>query len=166
MWKRIKENAATVAATATVFVGFAAIAQFGVVSPIQQRFDAIDQRFDDLRVEMNQRFGAVDQRFDDLRGEMNRRFDDQHEYVNQRFDAVDQRFEAVEQRFDAVDQRFEAVDQRFDAVDQRFDSVEERLGRLSGEVSDLRRLTDRVSRNEGRLDAVTQQLQAIGAPAP
>ena len=80
----------------------------------------------------------------------------------------------IQQRFNAqdktIDQRFNAQDkiiyQPFDAVDQRFDGVEERLGFLSGEVSDLRRLADRVSRNEGRLDAVTQQLQSIGRPAP
>ena len=65
-----------------------------------------------------------------------------------------------------IQQRFDAIDQRFDVVSQRFDAVEERIGRLSGEVSELRRLADRVSRNEGRLDAVTQQLQATGTPAP
>ena len=119
-WNRVKENAAAAAALATVFVGFVALAQFGIVYPIRQRFDGIDQRFGDLRTEMNQRFDAQDK----------------------------------------------IIDQRFDAVDQRFDGVEERLGFLSGEVSDLRRLTDRVSRNESRLDAVTQQLQSIGRPAP
>ena len=59
MWKRVKENAAAAAAVATVFIGFAALAQFGIVYPIQQRFDGIDQRFDDLRAEMNQRFGGL-----------------------------------------------------------------------------------------------------------
>ena len=69
----------------------------------------------------------------------------------------------MDQRFDAQDKY---ISQRFDAVDQRFDAVEERLGVLSGEVTGLRKLADRVSRSEGRLDAITQQLQAIGAPAP
>ena len=51
---------------------------------------------DDLKAEMNQRFDAVD-----------RRFDAQDKYINQRFDAVDRRFDAqdkyINQRFDAQD---------------------------------------------------------------
>ena len=145
MWKRIKENAAAAGAVATIFVGFAAIAQFGIVNPIQQRFDAIDQRFD----AMDQRFGATDQRIDDFKAEITQRFDDQDKYINQRFDDQNRR-----------------IDDLRTEMSRRFDAVEERLGRLSGEVSDLRKLADRVSRNEGRLDAITQQLQAIDAPAP
>ena len=131
MWKWIKENAGPAAAVATVFVGFAAIAQFAIVIPIQQRFDEIDRRFDEM-----------DRRFDDFKAEVNQRFDAQDKYINQRFD------------------------DQHKYINQRFDAVEERLGRLSAEVSDLRRLADRVSRNEGRLDAITQQLQAIDEPAP
>ena len=138
MWKRIKENAAAAGAVATIFVGFAAIAQFGIVNPIQQRFDAIDQRIDDFKAEITQRF------------------DDQDKYINQRFDDQNRRIDDQNQRID--DLRTE--------MSRRFDAVEERLGRLSGEVSDLRKLADRVSRNEGRLDSITQQLQAIDAPAP
>ena len=62
------------------------------------------------------------------------------------------------------------IQQRIDdlqtAMNQRFDSIDDRTDGLSGDVSELRRLSDRVSRNEGRIDAVTQQLQAIDAPAP
>ena len=152
MWKRIKENAAAAGAVATIFVGFAAIAQFGIVNPIQQRFDAMDQRFD----AMDQRFGTTDQRIDDFKAEITQRFDGQDKYINQRFDDQNRRIEDQNRRID--DLRTE--------MSRRFDAVEERLGRLSGEVSDLRKIADRVSRNEGRLDAITQQLQAIDAPAP
>ena len=156
MWKRIKENAAAAGAVATIFVGFAAIAQFGIVNPIQQRFDAMDQRFD-----------AADQRIDDFKAEITQRFDDQDKYINQRFDDQDK---YIKQRFDDQNRRIDDQNQRIDdlrtEMSRRFDAVEERLGRLSGEVSDLRKLADRVSRNEGRLDAITQQLQAIDAPAP
>ena len=69
-----------------------------------------------------------------------------------------------------MNQRFEdqnrSIGQRFDAIDQRFDGIDGRIERLSGDVSELRKLIDRVSRNEGRIDTVTQQLQAIDAPAP
>ena len=82
-------------------------------------------------------------RFSDLRSDMNQRFDQQDKYINARFDAVDQRFDAVDQRIDAVDQR---------------------LGRLETEVSELRTLGERISRNEGRIDLLTEQLQPIPTP--
>ena len=118
-------------------------------------------------------------RFDDLRAAMNQRFDQQDKYMNARFDAVDQRFEAVDQRlddlrsemnqrFDAVDRRFDdlrsEMNQRFDTVDQRFDVVERRLERLETHVSELRTFGERISRNEGRIDLLTEQLQAVPTP--
>ena len=63
MWKRIKENAPAAAAIATVFVGFAAIVQLGVLNPIQQRIDdlqtGLNQRFEDQNVSINQRFADL-----------------------------------------------------------------------------------------------------------
>ena len=83
---------------------------------------------------------------------------------------IAQRFEAVDQRFEAVDQRFDAVDQRFDALDQRFDAVDKRIDRLADEVSELRKLTvgigERVSRNEGRIDVILDQMRAADTPSP
>ena len=62
------------------------------------------------------------------------------------------------------------LDQRFDAVDQRFDAMDKRIDHLTGEVSELRRLTvgisERVSRNEGRIDVILEQIQAADAPSP
>ena len=94
--------------------------------------------------------------------------------LGQRLDAQDklisQRFEAVDQRFDAVDQRFDSVYQRFDAVDQRFDAVDKRIDRLADEVSELRKITvsisERVSRNEGRIDVILDQMRAADTPSP
>ena len=68
-------------------------------------------------------------------------------------------------RFDAVDQRFEDFQEN---VNQRFDAVNQRLDQLIGEVSELRRFTvgiaERVSRNEGQIQAIRQQLQVEGGP--
>ncbi len=134
IWNWTKENAATLAAIGGILAVLTGIIQFGVLSPIHQRFDAIDQRFD-----------AIDQRFD----------------------AIDQRFGAVDQRFDAQDKH---IDQRFDAQDkyinQRFDAVDQRLERLENDVSELRKLSERVSRNEGRIQVIRQQLQTADAPSP
>ena len=87
---------------------------------------------------MNQRFDAIDQRIDDLRAEMNTRFDAQDKYMNV----------------------------RFDSVDQRFDTQDQRLQRLEDDVAELRMLSERVSRNEGQVDLIRQQLQTADAPAP
>jgi predicted nucleic acid-binding Zn-ribbon protein len=141
MWNWTKENAGAAAAIATIFLGLAAIIQFGVLNPIHQRFDAINQRFD-----------AQDKRIDDLKSEINQRFDAQDKYMNQ--------------RFNAVDQRFNAVDQRFNAVDQRFDIQDRRIEDLAKDISELRKLSERVSRNEGQIDVIRQQLQTADTPSP
>ncbi len=141
MWNWTKENAGAAAALATIFLGLAAIIQFGVLNPIHQRFDAINQRFD-----------VQDKRIDDLKAEINQRFDAQDKYMNQ--------------RFNAVDQRFNAVDQRFNAVDQRFDIQDRRIEDLAKDISELRKLSERVSRNEGQIDVIRQQIQAADAPSP
>ena len=104
-------------------------------------------------------------------GPMNRGFDDLRAEMNQRFDAVDQRFEAVDRRFDDMNQ---SMTQRFDQQDKymntRFEAVDRRLDQLTGEVSELRTLVtgigERVSRNEGRIDLLTEQLQATPVPNP
>ena len=168
MWKRIKENAPAAAAIATVFVGFAAIVQLGVLNPIQQRIDdlqtAMNQRFEDQNASINQRFedqnASINQRIDDLQAGLDLRFEDQNASINQRFE---DQTRSINQRFD--DQN-SSINQRFDAIDQRLGGIDLRIERLIGDVSDLRKLSDRVSRNEGRIDAITQQLQTADAPAP
>ena len=137
-WTR--ENAGTIVAVGTMLIAFTALIQFAVLNPIHQRFDAQAKRLDDLKAEMNQRFDAQDKH-------INQRFDDQDKYINQRFDAVDQRFDAQDKY-----------------INQRFDEVDRRLAGLENDVSDLRKLSDRVSRNEGQIDAIRRQLQTADAP--
>ena len=77
----------------------------------------------------------------------------------------------VDQRLDAQD---ELISQRFDAqnryINQRFDAMDRRIDRLTEEVSELRRLTvsisERVSRNEGQIDVIREQIQASDTPSP
>ena len=101
-WNWIKENGGPLATIATLLVAITILFQFGVLNPILQRFDAWDQRIDDLEIMMNQ-------------------------------------------RFDAVDQRLEG---------------------LENDVSELRKIDDRVSRNEGQIDVIRQQLQTVDTPSP
>ena len=134
----LKDNATVIGALAGALVAFVAVLQLAVVGPMNRGFA-------DLRSDMNARF-------DDLRSDMNARFDIQNEYIEARFDAVDKRFEAVDKRFD--DLRGE---------------VNQRLDRLTDEVSALRGLVvgigERVSRNEGAIGVIREQLQAESVPA-
>lgn len=141
----LKENGPFIGGLTGVVVALIAVLQFVVVGPMNNRFD-------DLRSDMNDRFALMEN------------------YINARFDAVDERFDLqdrhINARFDAMDQRFKAVDQRFDAVDQRLEALEQRLGRLETDVSELRSLNDRISRNEGRIDQLAEQLRAAPTPGP
>jgi exonuclease VII large subunit len=74
----------------------------------------VNQRLDDLQVQMDKRFEAVDQRFESI----DKRLDDLQTQMDKRFEAVDQRFEAMQQM---MDKRFEVVDQRFESMDKRLD---------------------------------------------
>ena len=128
--------------TIAVLGGFAAILQFSVVRPMHQGFDAVNQRIDDQIKYINQRF------------------DDQNKSINERFDAVDQRF----------DDQNKSINQRFDdqnkSINQRFDAQDRRIEDLVEDVSELRKLSDRVTRNETRIDTLTEQLQTADAPSP
>ena len=83
--------------------------------------------------------------------------------INQRFDAIDQRFDAMNQRFDAQGKR---IDDLKAEMNQRFDAQDRRVEDLAKDISELRKLGDRVSRNEGRIDVLSQQLQTADAPSP
>ena len=139
----IKENKTLITVAISSIVAMTAI-----VGILQTSINSIHHRFDD----MNQRLSDMNHRLNDVRAEMNQRFDDQDKYINQ--------------RFDAVDQRFGGVDQRFDAVDQRFDIQDRRIEDLAKDISELRKLSDRVSRNEGELDVIRQQLKIAETQPP
>ena len=95
-----------------------------------------------------------------------------------RFDAQDKRLDAqdrlISQLFEGVNQRLDAQDrlinQHFEAVNQRLDAQDKRLERLTDEVSELRRLTvgisERVSRSEGEIDVIREQLRIADTPSP
>jgi hypothetical protein len=69
---------------------------------MEQRFIQVDQRFEDLRSDMNARFEQVDKRFDDMRNDTNARFEEQRNDTNARFE---------EQRSD-MNARFEQLGRR------------------------------------------------------
>ena len=113
IWNWIEDNAGPVMVTIAVLGGFAAIIQFGVVRPMHQGFNAVNQRFDD-----------------------------QIKYINQRLSDQDR------------------------SMNQRFDAQDRRLEDLVKDVSEFRKLSDRVTRSETRIDALTEQLQTVDAPSP
>ena len=96
---------------------------------------------------------SIHRRIGDLRTDINQRLNDQNAYINQRLDDQDR----------LINQRFNDQDQ---LINQRFDAVEQRLEHLETDVSELRRLNERVSRTEGQIDSIIQQLQTADAPSP
>ena len=111
---------------------------------MEQRFAAVDRRFDSMQKQMDERFEAVEKRFDALQLQMDQRFaaaDARFEAIlremDKRFDAVDRRFEEqreqTNKRFEAVDKRFEEqreqTNKRFESVDKRFDDVQANFAR-------------------------------------
>ena len=78
--------------------------------------EATDQRFIELREDINKRFEQVDKRFEqvdqrfiELREDMNIRFIELREDMNKRFEQADKRFAQVDQRFEDMNNRFEQM---------------------------------------------------------
>ena len=145
MWTWLKDNGTALIALATI------------LTAVLTSNNAIHHRLNDIRADMNQRFDAQDKRLDGLEADMNQRFDAQDKRIdgleadmNQRFDAQDKRIDDLKadmnQRFDAQDKY---INQRFDAQDkymsQRFDIQDKRLDGLTDEVSQVHRLSDRIT---------------------
>ena len=149
------KHADTFATITTIILAFVAL-----VSLMDQRFNAqeklINQRFETV----NQRFETINQRFD----AQDRRIDGLEAAMNQRFDAQDRRIDDLEAD---IEQRFDAQDRY---IDQGFVAVNQRLDQLTVETSELRKLTtgivERVSRNEGEIDVIREQIRAVDAPVP
>lgn len=140
--------------------------QFFVVTPLRHQSN---QNFETLTQQINQRFDAQDKRLD----AQDRRIDDLQAGqagMDARLDAQDKRLDDLQAGQAGMNARFEAQDkfinQRFDAVDLRFDAQDRRIEDLANGVSDLRTLSERVSRNEGRIDVIMEQLQTADAPSP
>ena len=151
----------------TIITLAAIVAAFvGLVTINGNRFDAQDRRLDGQDRLISQLFELVNQRLDAQDRLINQHF----EGVNRQFEGVNQQFEGVNRQFEAVNQQFEAVNRHFEAVNQRLDSHDRHLERLTGEVSELRRLTvgisERVSRNEGEIDVIREQLRIADTPSP
>ena len=143
----------------------AIIAAFvGLVTINGNRLDAQDRLISQLFVAVNQRLDAQDR------------------LISQHFAAVNQRLDAQDKRLDGQDQRIDGLEagmnQRIDGLEagmnQRIDGLEagmnQRLDRLIDEVAELRRLTvgisERVSRNEGEIDVIREQLRIADTPSP
>ena len=148
-WNRFKDNAIAISVLVAAVVVLGGLIQYTITQPLNQRFD-------DLRADLNSRFDAQNKRIDDFKDAMNGRFDIQDKSIHERF-------EAVGQRFDAQDKY---INQRFDTVDQRFDAQDKRLERLENDVSELRKLGEHVSQHDLRIDTLEKQLHTADAPSP
>ena len=107
----------------------------GVGAALLERMVRVEEELKAQRELMDERFGFMEQRFETV----DRRFEDLIGHADKRFEAVDNRFEDLiahlDKRFDAVDKRFEASDRRFEDLiahtDKRFDTVDKRFNTLA-----------------------------------
>lgn len=141
----------------TVITVAAVVAAFvGLVTIDGNRFDAQDRRLD-----------AQDKLIGQLFELINQRLDAQDKLISQLFEGVNQRLDAQDR---LISQQFEGVNRHFEAIDRQFEAVNQRLDRLTNEVSELRRLvvgiSERVSRNEGEIDVIREQLRIADTPSP
>jgi len=74
----------------------------GVGAQLLERMVRVEEELKAQRELMDQRFAAVDKRFEDLMA-----------YSDKRFEAVDRRFDDVNKRFEAVDKRFDDMHESF-----------------------------------------------------
>ena len=114
---------------------------------------------------VNTGFNLVHERIDRLQAETNVRF----EAVNVRFEAVNTRFDQMFDRMDRMQAetsaRFEAVNTRFDQVFDRMDRMQTEFNRhFEGVLEAIMSFDRRVSRNEGQIEIIREQLQAEGSP--
>ena len=95
------------------------------------------------------------------------RFDAQDRFNNLLFERVNRRLNGQDQHLGAQNR---LANQQFQAVNRPFEAVNQRLDRLTDEVSELRRLVvgigERVSRNEGEIDVIREQLRIADTPSP
>jgi predicted RNase H-like nuclease (RuvC/YqgF family) len=82
-----------------------------------ERMVRVEEELKAQRDLMQQGFNAVDKRFEDL-----------IHYMDKRFDAVDRRFESMDKRFESMDKRFESMDKRFESMEKRFSSLQWLIG--------------------------------------
>ena len=59
---------------------------------LQELDKRTDQRFTDMRSDMNKRFEQIDNRFGEMRSDMNNRFDEIRSDMGNRFEQIDKRF--------------------------------------------------------------------------
>ena len=137
MWNWIRNNG-----TGILAVGAVITALHLSVGSINHRMDDTHRRLDDALGRLGDVNQGIRQSIRDLKA------------------AVDQRFDAQDARIDDlvtdVNRRFE--DLRAD-MNQRFDAQDKRIEDLARGLVDLRTLGDRVSRNEGQINVIMQQLQ-------
>jgi chromosome segregation ATPase len=93
---------------------------------LRERMVRVEEELRHQRELMREGFAQMDQRHQELRLDMAARF----EQVDKRFEQVDKRFEQVDKRFEQVDKRFEQVDRRFESVQQDIRELQRRMDRF------------------------------------
>ena len=113
----LKERGSVIGGVAGMLAAFVAALQLFVVTPMNQRFDALErhvnQRFDALERHVNQRFDAQDKRIDKLEADMYRGFDrltDDVSALRELTVGISERVSRTEGEIDVIRQQFQTAD--------------------------------------------------------
>jgi len=77
----------------------------GLFFSVLSSSSSTNHRIADLRVDVDQKFNAVDRRFDEQKADMNQRFDDVKSDMNQRFNDVNKRLDEQKSEISLVSNR-------------------------------------------------------------
>jgi hypothetical protein len=131
--------------------------------------ETVEQKLDKLSASVDQRFDAVDRQFDDVRAALAEQrqytefaFDRLASEMRAGFNGVEIRFIGVEGRFDGLESRFGGLESRFGGLDRRFDGLERRFDGLEGKFSRLERKLDQFIDTQSKAnELVERRLQML-----
>jgi len=123
-----------------------------------ERIVRVEESLSHQRELMQQGFQAMENRFAEMRADTNARF----EQVDKRFEQVDKRFEQIDKRFEQIDKRFEQVDKRFEEMradmNTRFEEVRTDMNTRFQQVD--KRFEDMRADMNGRFEEMHSSMDA------
>jgi chromosome segregation ATPase len=123
------------------------------------KIDKLIDLFIEFKQDVNERFDRMDKRFDQIDVRLNK--------MDKRFDQIDVRLNEMDKRFDQIDVRLDQMDERFDQMDKRLDQMDVRMNgmddRITQNKTTLDGLIEIVLDNRERLTRIEETMATKAA---